>query len=693
MKRNMPQTPFSTRLSGSAKETELRIRSIFQWKKKRPPVIVLIAAVLVVVLCGSLIGFTSTAQNGLLGQVYQEYFERNPAERITIAYENKEAVGYPLLTAQDSSFEAALQYIQVMELRTVRGKDRYIGDFDSRDGAIILNGAGGQRLKIEMYPSAECLVISEGEAAKVYRWNEWAEAFDLEQFLHLWEIKEEDEPKGNIETPPEPTPLAMRSVLKNLSWENTYGLATGGAADHEMAMTAESMELFASVADHLIPVDEPSEFKTILGGVTLWLSQDKSERVNFYPGENYPHVLVNYVTDMVKEYASVEDAALYTFLVAAVEKKYVELHDLDGDGSFEIIQWDSKNNRRSLVIFDVYGGQIQRIDANEALGGVAATDYSGQIGNIRSEYNNLIMAVTDGANILYRYNNGQFTYVCTLEEALNTEDRVHPLTANSEVLAHIDRFFEKNVSLQAFLLSGSGPLTSALEGYPSAGQAVVATMDEYRSEVQEILGGYNWIKHEEKPASPRLTSADWILRLSADGAMMQLNTNSNCLTVREKTVKGTEEHYYTYDGEPGELNMALAAISDTPLFYYGLTMLPASVGTGETLAIAYEQKFKELFLASGIIADYESVSLEYVSENGFEYIDLTYKVTPVHPDKFWCSSIEIDEAGRWTIREGVILSKVSIAGEDKVWWLYGFANEDMEWMKDHLKQLAQASQT
>ena len=35
---NNPRTPFSTRLSGSAKETELRIRNIVQWKKKRPPV-------------------------------------------------------------------------------------------------------------------------------------------------------------------------------------------------------------------------------------------------------------------------------------------------------------------------------------------------------------------------------------------------------------------------------------------------------------------------------------------------------------------------------------------------------------------------------------------------------------------------------------------------------------------------------
>ena len=38
MSNRIPNTPFATRLSGSAKETHLRIRSMFQWKKKRPPV-------------------------------------------------------------------------------------------------------------------------------------------------------------------------------------------------------------------------------------------------------------------------------------------------------------------------------------------------------------------------------------------------------------------------------------------------------------------------------------------------------------------------------------------------------------------------------------------------------------------------------------------------------------------------------
>ena len=48
---NMPKTPFSTRLSGSAKETELRLRSIFQWKKKRPPVMLVVLTAVVVLLC------------------------------------------------------------------------------------------------------------------------------------------------------------------------------------------------------------------------------------------------------------------------------------------------------------------------------------------------------------------------------------------------------------------------------------------------------------------------------------------------------------------------------------------------------------------------------------------------------------------------------------------------------------------
>ncbi len=55
MNNKMPRTPFSTPLSGSAKETEIRLRNIFSGPKKRPPIplIVLIAAA--VLLCGNIV--------------------------------------------------------------------------------------------------------------------------------------------------------------------------------------------------------------------------------------------------------------------------------------------------------------------------------------------------------------------------------------------------------------------------------------------------------------------------------------------------------------------------------------------------------------------------------------------------------------------------------------------------------------
>lgn len=52
---HLPRSPLTTRLSGSARETEHRIRNIFQWKKKRPPVLVLVLAAVIIALCGSLV--------------------------------------------------------------------------------------------------------------------------------------------------------------------------------------------------------------------------------------------------------------------------------------------------------------------------------------------------------------------------------------------------------------------------------------------------------------------------------------------------------------------------------------------------------------------------------------------------------------------------------------------------------------
>ena len=55
MNKPVPRTPFSTPLSGSARETEIRIRSIMSGPKKRPPLPFLILAFSLCVFCGNIV--------------------------------------------------------------------------------------------------------------------------------------------------------------------------------------------------------------------------------------------------------------------------------------------------------------------------------------------------------------------------------------------------------------------------------------------------------------------------------------------------------------------------------------------------------------------------------------------------------------------------------------------------------------
>lgn len=52
---SVPHSPFTTRLSRSARETELRIRSIFQWKKQRPPTPLFLLLMALCLLSGGLV--------------------------------------------------------------------------------------------------------------------------------------------------------------------------------------------------------------------------------------------------------------------------------------------------------------------------------------------------------------------------------------------------------------------------------------------------------------------------------------------------------------------------------------------------------------------------------------------------------------------------------------------------------------
>ena len=67
MKQPPPSTPFSTPLSGSARQAEARIRNLFQCEKKRPPLPLLFLAALLILSCGWLVSCRSQPAAPLVG--------------------------------------------------------------------------------------------------------------------------------------------------------------------------------------------------------------------------------------------------------------------------------------------------------------------------------------------------------------------------------------------------------------------------------------------------------------------------------------------------------------------------------------------------------------------------------------------------------------------------------------------------
>ncbi len=75
MNEKMPRTPFSTPLSGSAKETEIRIRNIMSGPKKRPPVLFLVLMFSVCIFCGNLVSCQVKEAEGPEAEVWVDYFD------------------------------------------------------------------------------------------------------------------------------------------------------------------------------------------------------------------------------------------------------------------------------------------------------------------------------------------------------------------------------------------------------------------------------------------------------------------------------------------------------------------------------------------------------------------------------------------------------------------------------------------
>ena len=71
----LPHTPFSTPLSGSRRETELRLRNLFQDQKRRPPALALALLLLFSLSCGGLVSCQTRRTSALELSMAVQYYD------------------------------------------------------------------------------------------------------------------------------------------------------------------------------------------------------------------------------------------------------------------------------------------------------------------------------------------------------------------------------------------------------------------------------------------------------------------------------------------------------------------------------------------------------------------------------------------------------------------------------------------
>lgn len=85
----LPYSPFSAPFSKTAKETGLRIRSLFQWQKRRPPLCLLLVVCGVVLISGSLVSCRRDSGETPLTEDELDYFNQNFFNGDTLGWNNQ----------------------------------------------------------------------------------------------------------------------------------------------------------------------------------------------------------------------------------------------------------------------------------------------------------------------------------------------------------------------------------------------------------------------------------------------------------------------------------------------------------------------------------------------------------------------------------------------------------------------------
>ena len=204
---------------------------------------------------------------------------------------------------------------------------------------------------------------------------------------------------------------------------------------------------------------------------------------------------------------------------------------------------------------------------------------------------------------------------------------VSAVDATEEVLNYIDVVFTSDqVHLLCWLFPGTGPI-----GVP---------IDDYYEQVRQVFAQYTWTREERAKIADEEDQNAWHLNFyafspSPNGFFDIIAGSSDAwICVRLPVSEEPDMVYYSYNGEPGSLNYALADLWSGPAIRYALVSLPETIEDGQTLAEAYADAFRELYLAAGAITDYKLCDLAAVAEadvgkpNSEFVMSMTYQVKP-----------------------------------------------------------------
>ena len=285
----------------------------------------------------------------------------------------------------------------------------------------------------------------------------------------------------------------------------------------------------------------------------------------------------------------------------------------DGDPDFTVGQYGTSN-------FDLYS--LFTVDENAEIRMISAP--YGILSTEGKSRGSMLLTKTQNGFTTSCYDNStgetrQITY--TWNEAAG---QFLQKNGTWTVLDYVDAIFASgDPTLQCFLLPATGPISSP--------------MDEYDEEVRDLFAQYTWVRWNE-PIPERGPYPDcWTMYLKGGYSItIDIRPNSPWITVMTTGKEGPQWIAYSAEGGTGDLGLSLVNLWDGPFFRYALVTLSKSITDDGALAEAYADAFRELYLNSGAITDYELRDLEVLPRDGewdvYPSFRMTYSVRPADPE-------------------------------------------------------------